>query len=400
MSAAAGPGTNRPRGAARSPVNDGSAVRTPAEHAPDYIRAIAPYVGGKPIEEVARELDLDPSTIIKLASNENPRGASPKVLAAIARAASELTRYPDGNGFALKAALASRLDVEPERIVLGNGSNDVLELVTQAFLTPGDDAVYSQYAFIVYPLATQARGARGIEVPASDYGHDLDAMRAAITPRTRVVFVANPNNPTGTWLPGPVVERFIASVPGNVIVVLDEAYNEFLEASEQADSTAWTARYPNLVVSHTFSKAHGLAALRVGYGVMHSDVADLLNRVRQPFNVNALAQAAALAALDDTQYVEDSRRLNREGMRQLEAALREMGVRFLPSHGNFVMIEVRDASAVYDALLRQGVIVRPVANYGLPTWLRVTVGMASENQRFLAALAPSIAASSGMARAD
>ncbi|HEX6795446.1 MAG TPA: histidinol-phosphate transaminase, partial [Casimicrobiaceae bacterium] len=332
------------------------------------------------------ELDLDPSTIVKLASNENPRGASPKVQAAIAAAAAELTRYPDGNGFALKAALSKRLRVQPEQIVLGNGSNDVLELVTQAFLRPGDHAVYSQYAFIVYPLATQARGAVGIEVSAKDYGHDLDAMQQAITPQTRVVFIANPNNPTGTWLAGDVVERFVAAVPRDVIVVLDEAYNEFLEPSEQSRSTTWISRYRHLVVSHTFSKAHGLAALRVGYGVMDAAIADLLNRVRQPFNVNALAQAAALAALDDEQYVEDSRVLNRDGMRQVEDGLRVLGLRFLASRGNFVLFEARDANRVFQSLLRQGVIVRPVANYNLPTWLRVTIGTPPENERFLAAL--------------
>ena len=357
------------------------------ERAPEYVRAIAPYVGGKPIEELARELDLDASTIIKLASNENPRGPSPQVLAALAAASAEITRYPDGNGFALKAALAARLRVRPEQIVLGNGSNDVLELATLAFLRPGDHAVYSQYAFIVYPLATQARGALGIEVPARNHAHDLDAMRAAITPRTRIVFIANPNNPTGTWLAADAVEAFIASVPRDVLVVLDEAYNEFLEPSDQADSTAWVARHPNLVVSHTFSKAHGLAALRVGYAVMDAAVADLMNRVRQPFNVNSLAQVAARAALEDTQYVEESRRANREGMRQLEAGLQGLAVRFLPSRGNFVLIEVGDAQGVYQALLRQGVIVRPVANYGLPAWLRVTVGTPPENARFLAALA-------------
>jgi len=367
-------------------MNRPSDIPSPVQHAPEYVRAIAPYVGGKPIEEVARELDLDPSTIIKLASNENPRGASPKVQAAIAAAAAELTRYPDGNGFALKAALSKRLRVPPEQIVLGNGSNDVLELVTQAFLRPGDHAVYSQYAFIVYPLATQARGAVGIEVSAKDYGHDLDAMQQAITPQTRIVFIANPNNPTGTWLAGDVVERFVAAVPREVIVVLDEAYNEFLEPSEQSRSTTWISRYPNLVVSHTFSKAHGLAALRVGYGVMDPAIADLVNRVRQPFNVNALAQAAALAALDDDQYVEDSRVLNRDGMRQVEDGLRTLGLRFLPSRGNFVLFEARDANAVFQSLLRQGVIVRPVANYNLPTWLRVTIGTPPENERFLAAL--------------
>jgi len=376
-----------------------SPLHTAAANAPDYVRAIAPYVGGKPIDEVARELDLDPATIIKLASNENPRGASPKVQAAIAAALGDLTRYPDGNGYALKAALASRLRVAPEQIVLGNGSNDVLELVTQAFLRPGDDALYSQYAFIVYPLATQARGAHGIEVAAKDHGHDLDAMLAAITGNTRVVFIANPNNPTGTWLAGDVVERFISAVPRDVIVVLDEAYDEFLDPSERVHSTAWISRYPNLVVSHTFSKAHGLAALRVGYGVMDAAIADLLNRVRQPFNVNSLAQTAALAALEDTQYVEDSRVLNREGRRQLEAGLQALRLRYLPSRGNFVLFEAGDAMAVYQALLRQGVIVRPVANYGLPAWLRVTVGTAQENERFLASLARSVAASSDPLRA-
>jgi histidinol-phosphate aminotransferase len=357
-----------------------------ALHAPQYVREIAPYVGGKPIEEVARELDLDPSTIVKLASNENPRGPSPKALAAIAAAARELTRYPDGNAFALKHALASRLGVAPDQLVLGNGSNDVLELATQAFLRPGDEAVYSQYGFIVYPLATKARGAIGVEVPARDYGHDLDAMRAAITPDTRIVFVANPNNPTGTWLPGGVVEAFVASVPRDVVVVLDEAYDEFLEPADRSHSIEWVARHPNLIVSHTFSKAHGLAALRVGYGVTSAAVADLLNRVRQPFNVNSLAQAAALAALDDVAYVDESRRMNREGLRTLERGLDALRVRYLPSHGNFVMIEVGDATRVYEALLRRGVIVRPVGNYGLPEWLRVTVGTPVENERFLSAL--------------
>jgi histidinol-phosphate aminotransferase len=317
------------------------------------------------------------------------------VLQALAGAAAEITRYPDGNAYALKQALAQRMGVSPDQIVLGNGSNDVLELASQAFLRPGDEAVYSQYGFIVYPLATQARGAIGIEVPARDYGHDLDAMRAAISPKTRIVFVANPNNPTGTWLPGSVVEAFVASVPRDVIVVLDEAYDEFLEPADRSRSIAWVSRHPNLIVSHTFSKAHGLAALRVGYGVASAEVADLLNRVRQPFNVNSLAQAAALAALDDADYVEESRRMNAEGLAQLEAGVRRMNLRYLPSRGNFLLVEVDDAPAVYDALLRQGVIVRPVANYNLPTWLRVTVGTPPENERFLAALARALASSPG-----
>src|SRR6266576_5740860 len=359
----------------------------PAALAPEYVRKIARYVPGKPVEELAREYDLDPATIIKLASNENPRGPSPKALAAIATAAAELTRYPDGNAFALKAALAAKFAIPPEAIVLGNGSNDVLELVTHAFLRPGDDAVYAQHAFAVYPLATQARGATGIEVPAKLFGHDLDAMLSAITARTRIVFVANPNNPTGTWHRPDAIKAFIAAVPRNVLAVLDEAYNEYLNPSDEALATRWIADYSHLIVSRSFSKAYGLAALRVGYGVMDPAVADMLNRVRQPFNVNALAQAAAMAALSDVDYVAESRRLNHEGVGQLDAGLRGLGVTALPTHGNFLLIDVGDGVRVYEALLRQGVIVRPVGNYGLPQWLRVTVGLPAENERFLAALA-------------
>jgi histidinol-phosphate aminotransferase len=360
--------------------------RGPSLAAPEYVRGIARYEPGKPIDALSRELGLALQDIVKLASNENPRGPSLAVRAAIAAATEDLSRYPDGNGFALKAALAARYGVSADQIVLGNGSNDVLELVTQAFLRPGDHAVYSRHSFAVYPLATQARGATGIEVPAKDYGHDLPAMRAAITPTTRVVFVANPNNPTGSWVPPPAVEAFIASVPGDVVVVLDEAYNEYLDPAQNSPSAAWSGRYPNLVVSRTFSKAHGLAALRVGYGIMDPQIADLLNRVRQPFNVNALAQAAAVAALADSAYVEESRRLNRDGMRALEEGLATLGLAWLPSHANFLLVKVGDAARIYSRLLQQGVIVRPVANYGLPEWLRVTVGLPAENRRFLATL--------------
>ena len=358
----------------------------------DYVSKLAPYIPGKPIEDVARELHLDPATIVKLASNENPRGPSPKVLAAIAAAAADITRYPDGYGYHLKDALASRLEVSPAQLVLGNGSNDILELATMAYLKPGDAAVYSQHAFAVYPLATHARGATGIEVPAKDLAHDLSAMRAAITPATRIVFVANPNNPTGTWIAPDVLRAFVASVPPDVVVVLDEAYNEYLDAERQAHATRWIGDHPNLVVSRSFSKAYGLAALRVGYGVMDATVADLLNRVRQPFNVNALAQAAALAALADTDYVDESRRINRAGLAQLAAGFAKLGLTALPSHGNFVLVKVGDAARVNAALLRQGIIVRPVANYGLPEWLRITVGLPEENDRFLAALAVALRA--------
>jgi len=363
----------------------------PSLLAPEYVRGIARYEPGKPIDELARELGLAVRDIVKLASNENPRGPSQAVRAAIAAATEDLSRYPDGNGFALKAALAARYRVAADQIVLGNGSNDVLELVTQAFLRPGDQTVYSRHSFAVYPLATQARGATGIEVPAKDYGHDLPAMRAAITRTTRIVFVANPNNPTGTWVAPPAVEAFIASVPADVVVVLDEAYNEYLDTAQNAPSAAWVGHYPNLVVSRTFSKAYGLAALRVGYGIMDPKIADLLNRVRQPFNVNGLAQAAAVAALADIAYVEESRRLNRDGMRTLEEGFTALGLAWLPSHANFLLVKVGDAGRIYSRLLQLGVIVRPVANYGLPEWLRVTIGLPAENHRFLAALKQALA---------
>jgi histidinol-phosphate aminotransferase len=357
-----------------------------ATHAPEYVRRIAPYVPGKPIDELAREYGLAGASIVKLASNENPRGPSPRVRDAIAAAAADVTRYPDGNAFALKTALAARYGVSREQIVLGNGSNDVLELAAQAFLRPGDHAVYSEHAFAVYPLATQARGATGIEVPARDYGHDLDAMLEAITPRTRLVFIANPNNPTGTWLPPAAVKAFLAAVPDEVVVVLDEAYAEYLGKEQRSPSATWLGEHANLIVSRTFSKAYGLAGLRIGFGLMDAVVADLLNRVRQPFNVNSVAQAAALAALADVEYVAESAALNRAGLRELASALDAMGVGHVPSHGNFLLVHVGDAAQVYERLLRQGVIVRPVGNYGLPHHLRVTVGLPAENQRFIDAL--------------
>lgn len=362
-----------------------------AQTAPEHVRRIAPYVPGKPVEEVARELGLDPARIVKLASNENPRGPGPAVREAVAAAIADLPRYPDGSGYALKQVLARSLGTLPERLVLGNGSNDVLELVSLAFLGPGDEAVYAQHAFAVYPLATLARGARGVEVAARDFGHDLEAMRAALTPRTRVVFLANPNNPTGTWLPPASIRKFVEGVPASVIVVLDEAYHEYLEDAERSDAVSWVADHTNLVVSRTFSKAHGLAALRVGYGVMHESLADILNRVRQPFNVNTLAQVAAIAAVADAGYVVSSRELNRSGRARLMEGFGVLGLRAIPSHGNFVLVEVGDAGRVNAGLLREGVIVRPVGNYGLPGWLRITVGLPDENERCLQALATVLA---------
>jgi histidinol-phosphate aminotransferase len=362
------------------------------EQSPSYIRAIAPYQPGKPISELAREMGLDEKKIIKLASNENPLGVSPKAKKAIERALADLSRYPDGNAFELKAALARRYGVAQERLVVGNGSNDLLELIAAAFLAPGRAAVYSQHAFAVYPLATQARGAQGIVVPAKSFGHDLPAMRKAITPETRVVFVANPNNPTGTFVPWRELEIFVQSVPEDVVVVIDEAYTEYLPAEKRYDSLAWIDRHPNLVVTRTFSKVYGLAGLRVGFGVMDPKVADLLDRVRQPFNVNSLALAAATAALEDEEFVNKSAAMNHGGMEVLGTELKRLGIAYIPSSANFVTFRIApvdhkpQAGAVYQKLLKQGVIVRPLAGYEMPDHLRVTVGTPQENERFLDAL--------------
>ncbi|HSD54267.1 MAG TPA: histidinol-phosphate transaminase [Burkholderiales bacterium] len=363
----------------------------PCEHAPGYVRAIAPYQPGKPISELARELGLDEARIIKLASNENPLGVSPRARAAIEAALPELARYPDG--FDLTKTLSRKLGVGMDRIVLGNGSNDVLEMVAAASLAPGRSAVYAQHAFAVYALATQARGAKSIVVPATNYGHDLPAMLKAIERETRVVFIANPNNPTGTLLAGGELEAFLRAAPTDVVVVVDEAYNEYLPAAARYDSLPWLARHRNLVITRTFSKAYGLAGLRVGYALCDPSIADLLNRVRQPFNVNNLALAAAIAALDDEPFLRKSRDINLAGMTQLTGGFERLGLAWIPSFANFVSVEIprsggaSQAGAVYQKLLHAGVIVRPVAGYAMPDHLRVTVGLPEENARFLAALA-------------
>ncbi|NIM31888.1 MAG: histidinol-phosphate transaminase [Pseudomonas stutzeri] len=348
------------------------------------VQKLSPYVPGKPVDELARELKLDPAGIVKLASNENPLGPSPKALAAIQAELSELTRYPDGNGFVLKQRLAQRYSVGVHQVTLGNGSNDILELVARAYLAPGLNAVFSEHAFAVYPIATQAVGAEGRAVAAKNWGHDLDAMADAIDENTRVVFVANPNNPTGTWFDAAALGTFLARVPAHVLVVLDEAYIEYAEGQELPDGLAYLADYPNLLVSRTFSKAYGLAALRVGYAISSPVIADVLNRVRQPFNVNGLALAAACAALDDVDYLAASRRVNDAGMAQLEHGFRQLGLEWIPSRGNFIAVDfARDAAPINQALLREGVIVRPVAGYGMPTFLRVSIGTERENARFL-----------------
>ena len=361
------------------------------ELSPSYVRSIAPYQPGKPISELAREMGLDERNIVKLASNENPRGIGPRTRAAIEAAIGDIARYPDGNGFELKQALAKRYHVDMGAIVLGNGSNDVLELVALAFLGPGRAAVYSQHAFAVYPLATQARGARAIVVPAKNYGHDLEAMAKAIDDETYVAWLANPNNPTGTFARHAEVEAFLKRVPERVLVVIDEAYNEYLTPELRGDSVKLLKRHPNLVITRTFSKAYGLAGLRVGYALAHASVADVMNRVRQPFNVNSLALTAAVAALDDMEFVARSYAENLQGMRQLEEGAHGLGLKYIPSHGNFITVQVGKAQEIYKRLLRRSVIVRPVGGgYGLPEHLRVTVGTAAENEKFLSALAASL----------
>jgi len=353
-----------------------------------YIRSISPYQPGKPITQLARDLGLPVDRIVKLASNENPLGMSPKAQAAVGVAIAGLSRYPDD--FALKQALAERSGLGMERIVLGNGSNDVLDLVARVFLAPGRSAIFAQYAFAVYPLATISTGGEPIAVAASDYGHDLEAMLAAIRPNTRLIWIANPNNPTGTFLPYAQLKAFLQAVPSNIVVVLDEAYNEYLPPAERVDTTAWLARHGNLVITRTFSKIYGLAGLRIGYALCSAEIADLMNRVRQPFNCNNLALAAAVAALDDHEFVARSYALNRAGMEQIISGLKRLACRHIPSHGNFLTFYVPEAAAVNQKLLRNGVIVRPIAAYGMPDWLRVTIGTESENSRFLEALEVSL----------
>ena len=359
--------------------------------APQYIHAIAPYQPGKPISELAREMGLNEADIIKLASNENPLGVSPLAQRAIRNALDEIARYPDGNGFELKQALSGLYGIAPDSIVLGNGSNDVLDLAARAFLTPQASAIYSQHAFAVYPLAVQAVGACGIEVPAKNFGHDLDAMLRSVRPDTRLVFIANPNNPTGTMVRPGALETFIAALPGHVLVVLDEAYHEYLAPELRADSIGWLGKFNNLLITRTFSKVYGLAGLRVGYALGAPGVADLMNRVREPFNVNSIALAAAAAALEDMDFVRRSFELNQAGMTQLTQAFKRLGIEYIPSYGNFVSFKVRDARGVYQKLLKAGVIVRPIASYGMPDYLRVTIGLESENARFLDSLRQALA---------
>ncbi len=350
-----------------------------------------PYLPGKPLADLEREYGIRDA--IKLASNENPLGPPEQSLAAIRACLAGVALYPDGAAYELKRGLAAHLGIAAESITLGNGSNEILSIIAETFLGPADEAVYSEYAFVVYGLAVQATGAVARVAPANagqapqPLGHALDAFRALINARTRLVFIANPNNPTGTWLPPGDLLAFIGDLPRHVLVVVDEAYLEYMSSDVRPATLDWLAAFPNLVVCRTFSKMYGLAGLRVGYAISHPDVAELLNRVRQPFNVNGLAQVAALAALDASDHVLRSREVNRRGLAQLRAGMMKFGWSVPPSAGNFVLVDTGGSAAPwYEGLLRAGVIVRPVASYGLPGHLRVTVGLPEQNDRVLQAL--------------
>ncbi len=355
------------------------------------VAGLQPYHPGKPIEELQRELGLD--EVIKLASNENPLGPSQNVLDVITET-KDLSRYPDGNGFNLKKALANKHKIDSNRITLGNGSNDVLEMVTRAFVTSEHQVIYSQHSFAVYPIVTQAVGAEHVVIPADDWGHDLPAMLNAVNDKTRLIFIANPNNPTGTWVNRTSLRNLLENVPEYVIVLVDEAYFEYAQIEENyPDSSLWLNDFNNLIVTRTFSKAYGLAGLRIGYALSHPDTANLLNRVRQPFNNNSLALVAAETALLDSQYIERSVEVNQSGIKKIILAFDDMGLEFIPSKGNFICVDFEQpADEIYQALLKAGVIVRPIANYGMPNHLRISIGQEFENTRFINELANIMAA--------
>jgi histidinol-phosphate aminotransferase len=356
----------------------------PGPKIPDRIRSLTPYKPGRPIEEVERELGISGS--IKIASNENSLGPSPKALAALAAALPGLHRYPDGGAVVLAEKLGARLGVDPRRIVFGNGSNEVLELACRLFAGPGDEVLFSADAFLVYPLVATAAGATPVKAPPRGFEHDLEAIAERLTPRTRVVFVANPNNPTGTIFRRREWETFLARVPEDVVLVLDEAYFEFVDDELYPDGMDYLDRHPGLVVTRTFSKIHGLAGLRLGYGVTSLEIGDAMARLRQPFNVNLLAQVAAVAALDDNAHLEASRNLVRESRLRWASAFARLGLDAVPTHANFVLVRTGAGAAVTDALLRLGVIVRPMDAYGFPEHVRITFGTEAEDARAISAL--------------
>ncbi len=344
------------------------------------------YLPGRPIEEVARELGMPADQIIKLASNENPLGPSPKALAAMRKALSQLNLYPDGSAFYLKQKLAGKLGIAPNAIILGNGSNEIIELLGHALLSPDAEVVVSQYCFAVYPIVTALFGAKLVTVPAKDYGCDLNAMLAAITPKTRIVFVANPNNPTGTVVSPDDLKRFLHAVPPHVVVALDKAYVEFIELPLNMDNEVAAGLRPNIILMRTFSKIYGLAGLRIGYAVAAPEFITALEKIRQPFNINALAQAAAIAALDDDEHVARTRRINKRGLKLFGQTFRRMKLEFVPSAANFILVRVGDGGRVFVELQKLGIIVRPMAGYGLSEWIRISIGTPKENRRCIEAL--------------
>lgn len=346
----------------------------------ESILSLSPYQGGKPISELKRELGLE--HVVKLASNENPLGVGPKALAAMENAITEINRYPDGNGFELKQAIGQHLSINASKITLGNGSNDVLELIARAYLcAKTDEVIFSQYAFVVYPLVTTAIGAKAVVTPAKDFGHDLEAMLAVISEKTKLIFIANPNNPTGTLLSDDAIYNFLKKVPLSVIVVLDQAYFEYLDIKDNASK--WLKEFDNLVITRTFSKAYGLAGLRVGYALSSNKIADYLNRIRQPFNVNHVAQSGAIASISDSTYLIRSIAANKNGLKQLADGFRTLNITYIPSYANFIAIKVDNAKQMYQKLLEKGFIVRPVE---MQNYLRVSVGTKNENEQFLDAL--------------
>ena len=355
------------------------------------LRNLPVYQPGRPIEEVARELGLERDEVIKVASNENPLGPSPLAVEAMKTTVTQSHLYPDGNAFYLKNKLAAKLGVEPANLILGNGSNEIIEFVSHALLGPGDEIVVSQYCFAIYPLVAMIMGAKVNAVPAVEHGHDLPAMLEAITPATRIVWVANPNNPTGTLAKPTDVRTLVEQVPDDVLLVMDEAYYEFLEEPVDLLPLVRSNEKPNLLLMRTFSKIYGLAGLRIGYGIGHPDFVSALEKVRQPFNTNSVAQAGAIAALDDDAHLVSTRSTNAEGLNFFEAVCTEQGIEFVPSHANFVMVRVGDGQAVFDAMQRQGVITRPMGGYGLPEWIRLSIGTAEENKRAAEALKSALA---------
>jgi histidinol-phosphate aminotransferase len=360
------------------------------DQVPEYIRTLIPYAPGKPIEEVEREIGIFNS--IKLASNENPLGPSPAALDAMREKLAQLHLYPDGDCFYLKRGLAAKLNVAPEQLIFGNGSNEIIELAIRTFMRPGDEAVMARQAFVVYKLIVQAVGGVSQEVPLRNFTHDLEAIGAAISARTRIVFLANPNNPTGTIFHKAAWEKFLKRIRSDVFIIVDEAYFEYVEAADYPNSLDYHQQGKALLTLRTFSKLYGLAGLRIGYGIADKEIISLMHRVRQPFNVNAPAQWGALAALDDREHVRRSLENNRQGLEYLAAEFTRLGIEYVPSHANFVFLRVGKGEDVFNRLLAQGIIVRPMAGYQFPEYLRVTIGTMRENRKFIDGLRKAVGA--------